>query len=239
MLWELLNSHDWSSSGTLRLQPDGTSIEVIARRVLDGPRAHFVLHFADLAQLPAGPPNRRHNLGARPQTAAQPVSTQAVRWSTALWVRTRHTAASLRGQPLSDKSFEHIVIDAGQATDGPARASCSAGIPMSCFAGQRTLLTADADLLAALVADASVGRRRWGARQRAVRHGGSGPLWHPGAGSTRRNRLCSNDAGVGCRHPSAFPAWSSRYSTGWIQAAGTPCRPRRCSRSCSGAGRAI
>ena len=53
MLWELLNSHDWTSSNTLRLQPDDTMVEVIARRVLDGPRAHFVLHFADLEQIAA------------------------------------------------------------------------------------------------------------------------------------------------------------------------------------------
>ena len=50
LLWELLNAHDWSSGGAVRLQPDGTSVEVTARRVLDGPRAHFVLHFTDLAQ---------------------------------------------------------------------------------------------------------------------------------------------------------------------------------------------
>ena len=50
LLWELLNAHDWSSGGALRLQPDGTSVEVTARRILDGPRAHFVLHFTALAQ---------------------------------------------------------------------------------------------------------------------------------------------------------------------------------------------
>ena len=39
LLWELLNAHDWSSGGAVRLQPDGTSVEVTARRVLDGPRS--------------------------------------------------------------------------------------------------------------------------------------------------------------------------------------------------------
>ena len=37
MLWELLNSHDWASSSTLILRPDETTVEVVARRVLDGP----------------------------------------------------------------------------------------------------------------------------------------------------------------------------------------------------------
>jgi sigma-54 dependent transcriptional regulator, acetoin dehydrogenase operon transcriptional activator AcoR len=50
MLWELLSAHDWSSGSTLRLQPDGTTVEVMARRVIDGPRAHYVLHFADLGE---------------------------------------------------------------------------------------------------------------------------------------------------------------------------------------------
>jgi|GEM_PF-1190863 len=65
LLWELLNAHDWSSGGALRLQPDGTSVEVTARRVLDGPRAHFVLHFTDLAQHSTpmvAPPLQRHNI---------------------------------------------------------------------------------------------------------------------------------------------------------------------------------
>jgi transcriptional regulator of acetoin/glycerol metabolism len=65
LLWELLNAHDWSSGGALRLQPDGTSVEVTARRVLDGPRVHFVLHFTDLAQHSTpmvAPPLERHSI---------------------------------------------------------------------------------------------------------------------------------------------------------------------------------
>ena len=65
LLWELLNAHDWSSGGALRLQPDGTSVEVTARRVLDGPRVHFVLHFTDLAQHSTpmvAPPLQRHSI---------------------------------------------------------------------------------------------------------------------------------------------------------------------------------
>ena len=65
LLWELLNAHDWSSGGALRLQPDGTSVEVTARRVLDGPRVHFVLHFTDLAQRSTpmvAPPLERHSI---------------------------------------------------------------------------------------------------------------------------------------------------------------------------------
>ncbi|MFD4248356.1 sigma-54-dependent Fis family transcriptional regulator [Amycolatopsis thermoflava] len=47
VLWELLNAHDWSAGGTARFRLDGTDTEVMARRVLDGPQAHFVLHFAE------------------------------------------------------------------------------------------------------------------------------------------------------------------------------------------------
>jgi hypothetical protein len=47
-LWELLSAHDWSGAGTARVVLEGTSVEVSARRVVDGPRAHFVLHFTEL-----------------------------------------------------------------------------------------------------------------------------------------------------------------------------------------------
>ncbi|HEY5855423.1 MAG TPA: helix-turn-helix domain-containing protein [Aldersonia sp.] len=50
LLWELLNDHDWSRAETTRILLDGNNIEVSARRVLDGRRAHFVLHFAELAE---------------------------------------------------------------------------------------------------------------------------------------------------------------------------------------------
>jgi sigma-54 dependent transcriptional regulator, acetoin dehydrogenase operon transcriptional activator AcoR len=48
MLWELLTAHNWSSSGQVADLPlTGTSLTVSARRVLDGPRPHYVLHFDD------------------------------------------------------------------------------------------------------------------------------------------------------------------------------------------------
>ncbi|GAP54508.1 acetoin dehydrogenase operon transcriptional activator AcoR [Arthrobacter sp. Hiyo6] len=50
MLWELLNSHNWSSSSTLRRELEATSIEVTARRVTDGPREHYVVHFSNLSE---------------------------------------------------------------------------------------------------------------------------------------------------------------------------------------------
>jgi hypothetical protein len=58
MLWELLNAHNWSSSTTLRRELEGTMLEITARRVSDGPRVHFVVHFAELeASLHPGPGN--------------------------------------------------------------------------------------------------------------------------------------------------------------------------------------
>jgi DNA-binding protein Fis len=50
MLWELLSTHDWSTGGTARIVMEGTTFEVIARRVLNGPRAHFVVHYSDLEE---------------------------------------------------------------------------------------------------------------------------------------------------------------------------------------------
>jgi transcriptional regulator of acetoin/glycerol metabolism len=54
MLWELFNAHNWSVNGTMRHRLEGTAIEVMARRVADGPRQHFVVHFEDV-QEPAEP----------------------------------------------------------------------------------------------------------------------------------------------------------------------------------------
>jgi len=47
LLWELLSEHDWSAGDTARLLLPDARVEVTARRVLDGPRDHFVLHFAE------------------------------------------------------------------------------------------------------------------------------------------------------------------------------------------------
>ena len=71
MMWELLNSHDWTASNTLRLQPDGTMVEVMARRVIDGPRVHFVLHFADLEQIGRPSIELAHQIGVVPDLAAK------------------------------------------------------------------------------------------------------------------------------------------------------------------------
>lgn len=47
-LWELLNAHNWSTDETTRLVLDEPAVEVSAHRVVDGPRAHFILHFSHL-----------------------------------------------------------------------------------------------------------------------------------------------------------------------------------------------
>jgi hypothetical protein len=118
MLWELLNSHDWVASSTLRLQPDGTMVEVTARRVNDGPRVHFVLHFADLdpmASLPLAPP---HLLGRSPEVGSPrtPKPKQAVMIVDGPAGSGRATAAeALRDDRAADTSCEHLVVGAGDA----------------------------------------------------------------------------------------------------------------------------
>jgi len=47
MLWELLNRHDWSAEATGQFQLDSGGTEVTARRVINGSRSYFVLHFDD------------------------------------------------------------------------------------------------------------------------------------------------------------------------------------------------
>lgn len=76
LLWGALTEHDWARSTTARLVLEGTSLEVTARRVLDGPRVHYVLHFADLSPDVADevPP-------IAPATAAPTVAQSATRRS--------------------------------------------------------------------------------------------------------------------------------------------------------------
>lgn len=117
MLWELLNSHDWSLSGTLRLQPDHTTVEVLARRVLDGPRPHYVLHFADLAQFstPASDTAPRLRDGSH-TPRKQPLP--AVHFVAGPAGSGRSTfASSIRGEAMSANTFEHVIVQAGQPAD--------------------------------------------------------------------------------------------------------------------------
>jgi len=113
MLWELLNSHNWASSGTLNLQLDGTSVEVIARRVLDGPRAHFVLHFADRAHFGNASADLTAKAEVQTHAAIEPKAVRAVLVVEGPPGSGRSTIAqSLQGDRQSDNGFEHVVIDA-------------------------------------------------------------------------------------------------------------------------------
>ena len=153
LLWELLNSHDWSSSGTLRLQPDDTSVEVIARRVLDGPRAHYVLHFADLAQFASRAIAQTPKLDARPQIPVRPV--HAVRVVDGPAGSGRSTAVgSIRENPLHDKPCEEILVESGHATGGREQAQRLLGEGTDVVLRRAENITAaDADLLAELLAE--------------------------------------------------------------------------------------
>lgn len=117
MLWELLSSHDWSSSGTLRLQPNDTTVEVLARRVLDGPRPHYVLHFADLAQFTSPTVELPYRTGS-PSRAPEERAVPAVHVVAGPAGSGRATLAeSSRGDALSDGIVEQVIVEAGQPTD--------------------------------------------------------------------------------------------------------------------------
>ena len=119
MLWELLNSHDWASSGTFSLQPDDSSVEVVARRVLDGHRAHFVLHFADLQQTTSQMAEAAALRTVR--TVAHPVAGSAVLLVAGPPGSGRATAAELLREKFKrDKDVEHFMVDVGQETDWEA-----------------------------------------------------------------------------------------------------------------------
>ena len=117
MMWELLNSHDWTASNTLRLQPDGTMVEVMARRVIDGPRVHFVLHFADLEQIGCPSIELAHQIGVVPELAAKTrVLVPAVTVVNGPAGSGRATAAqTLRDEWATGNRCEQIDVDADEA----------------------------------------------------------------------------------------------------------------------------
>ncbi|MBB3606468.1 transcriptional regulator of acetoin/glycerol metabolism [Mycolicibacterium sp. BK556] len=118
MLWELLNSHDWTAARTLRLQPDGTTVEVLARRVIDGTRTHFVLHFADLEPVMSRAVDASPDSGVRSSivtTDAQGTPSVVVVEGPAGSGRATR-AQSLRPARPSGQRFEEIVVNPSQAT---------------------------------------------------------------------------------------------------------------------------
>jgi hypothetical protein len=117
MLWELLNSHDWAASNTLRLQPDDTMVEVMARRVMEGTRVHYVLHFADLEQIGSRTIESAHHFGATPEIGAPRKAVPTVVVVDGPGGSGRATAAeSLRLEWAAANGFEQICVVGGQAT---------------------------------------------------------------------------------------------------------------------------
>jgi hypothetical protein len=118
MLWELLNSHDWTSASTLRLQPDGTAVEVVARRVIDGTRTHFVLHFADLETVRNRAVEAGPHVGVRaPIVATEPEAAPSVVVVEGPAGSGRATCAqSLRPERPRGHGFEEIAVEQSQAS---------------------------------------------------------------------------------------------------------------------------
>ncbi|MCO4239536.1 hypothetical protein NG702_19365 [Pseudarthrobacter sp. MDT3-28] len=77
MLWEVLNTHNWSSAPMLRRELEGTTIEITARRVTDGPRGHFVVHFFEPDALPHGGRHETGVLGRGKNSLVAPPRTKA------------------------------------------------------------------------------------------------------------------------------------------------------------------
>ena len=167
LLWELLNAHDWSSGGALRLQPDGTSVEVTARRVLDGPRVHFVLHFTDLAQHSTpmvAPPLERHNIAPIATPTAPRVTESAFVVVEGPPGSGRATvAADLRAQRRRGTDLKQITLSAAASPPWAAIDSSLAEGSDVLLRRSESVADSDADQLVRLVeqhqAAAATGQR--------------------------------------------------------------------------------
>ena len=131
MLWELLNSYDWSSSSTLRRALEGTPIEVTARRMVDGPREHYVVHFSDLNDASdrrpgLALPSRTPSVGTEAPAPSRPDA--AVQLVDGPRGSGRATAArGLRTGQGSTARLEVFVVSAEAATPWTAMADFLAG----------------------------------------------------------------------------------------------------------------
>lgn len=78
LLWELLNTHDWSREAAPRFVLAEPGVDVLARRVASGPRAHYVLHFSPLPQAKGLIPQTRAVRDLAPITPADRPTRRAV-----------------------------------------------------------------------------------------------------------------------------------------------------------------
>jgi transcriptional regulator of acetoin/glycerol metabolism len=74
MLWEQLSTHRWVEGEPVRLELAEQSVDVVARRVLEGPHVHYVAHFAQQT----GPEGARATHRSRPAVGVAAASTVLV-----------------------------------------------------------------------------------------------------------------------------------------------------------------
>lgn len=117
MLWEFLSSQDWVRQSLLRFPLDGTGVEVSARRVVDGPRTHYVLHFSQQDVARRGPGLAAGLDGPAVSASSAPPSLDGTRGPRLLVVEGppgsgRATRArEVREEEGPDEALEIVAID--------------------------------------------------------------------------------------------------------------------------------
>jgi transcriptional regulator of acetoin/glycerol metabolism len=114
LLWERLHSHDWSADSTAHIDVDDGAVGVTARRVVEGARSFFVLHFA-----PTPPADSTESIGRpslRPTlTDHAPVDVIAVIEGPAGSGRATR-ATDLHARLRGGRQLDVVTLDAGTAT---------------------------------------------------------------------------------------------------------------------------
>jgi len=141
LLWELLSDHDWSAGDTTRLLLPDAHTEVTARRVLDGPRDHFVLHFARRRDAAASLPR-----GERPVAAAGALLVEGPRGS---------GRATIVRELCRPGSLDEITVVPGTTALWPTVTELLTGGASVLLRRVEDVLEADAHRLSRLLADVS------------------------------------------------------------------------------------
>lgn len=112
MLWKRLHSHDWSADATARIDLDDGAIGVTARRVVEGARTFFVLHFAPAPT--DGVVESSDGIASTPARVERTSAVAVVEGPAGSGRATR--ATDLHSRLRGRRQLDVVTLDAGTAT---------------------------------------------------------------------------------------------------------------------------
>ncbi|WP_095889059.1 sigma-54-dependent Fis family transcriptional regulator [Rhodococcus sp. ACPA4] len=116
LLWDRLNAHTWNKESTASLTLDGGAVAVTARRVVEGSRLYYVLHFAPvpLADLTIEKPAHQRIVSADADRATGRSGVMVVEGPRGSGRATQ--ALDLHREQVQDRTLEVVTLSSSTAT---------------------------------------------------------------------------------------------------------------------------